>query len=162
MSEHFDRAITLILEREGGHLTAAEAEKQGDPGGETKYGISKRAYPELDISALTKEQAVSIYLRDYWAPIKGDLLPWPLCLFVFDSAVNQGTHAAIRMLQKSLGTTDDGVIGPVTLDLASRSRKWHAAKFMALRARRYAASSNFDKFGVGWLVRLFIISMEAA
>lgn len=158
---NFDRAIEIVLNREGGYLSAEEAARQGDPGGETRYGISKRAYPELDISALTKEQAIEIYRKDYWTPIYGDSIPWPLCLFVFDSAVNQGTHAAIRMMQKAIGTTDDGVIGPTTLGLLASAREWHAAKFMALRARRYVATSNFDKFGEGWMIRLFIVAMEA-
>ena len=157
----FSRSVEVILKREGGYLSAAEASAQGDPGGETKFGISKRAYPELDISSLTKEQAMEIYHRDYWSPVSGDLLPWPLCLFVFDSAVNQGTDAAIKMLQEILGVSIDGVIGPVTLNLAQKSRSWHAAKFMSARARRYAQSKNFDKFGDGWLTRLFIVTLEA-
>ena len=161
MTENFERAIRIILEREGGHLTKAEADKQGDPGGETKFGISKRAYPELDISFLTKEQAMDIYLRDYWSPIKGDLLPWPLCLFVFDSAVNQGTHTAIKMMQIALGTNDDGVIGPATLELATKARPFHCAKFMAIRAKRYAVTNNYDKFGEGWLIRLFTVTMDS-
>lgn len=158
----FDRAIEIVLKREGGYLSAAEAAKQGDPGGETKFGISKRAYPELDISTLTKEQAHEIYQRDYWKQVQADKLTWPLSLFVFDSAVNQGTHAATRMMQQALGTTDDGVIGPTTLNLMSNARQFHAAKFMAIRAKRYATTNNFDKFGEGWLIRLFTVAMESA
>ena len=36
---HFDRAIAFILAEEGGYV-----HNQADPGGETKYGISKRAW----------------------------------------------------------------------------------------------------------------------
>ena len=158
----FDRAIDIVLKREGGYLSAAEAAQQGDPGGETKFGISKRAYPELDIGSLTKEQAMEIYHKDYWTPVQADKATWPLSLFVFDSAVNQGTHAATRMMQLSLGTTDDGVIGPTTLQLMSTARQFHAAKFMAIRAKRYAGTNNFDKFGEGWLIRLFTVAMESA
>lgn len=161
MTTNFDKAIKIVLEREGGYLSADEAAKQGDPGGETKHGISKRAYPEVNIATLTKEQAMDIYLRDYWSPIKGDLLPWPLCLFVFDSAVNQGTHAATRMMQTALGTKDDGVIEPATLELAAKSRPYHASRFMAVRAMRYTTTNNFDKFGNGWMIRLFIVAMAA-
>ena len=159
--DDFERSMTIVLQREGGHLAAEEATKQGDPGGETKRGTSKRPYPELDIGSLTKEQAKEIYHRDYWLPIQADKMTWPLSLFVFDSAVNQGTHAAIRMMQITLGTNDDGVIGPQTITLLSKARQWHAAKFLALRARRYVATSNFDKFGEGWLIRLFTVAMES-
>jgi len=162
MSQNFDRAIAIVLRREGGYLSAEEAARQGDPGGETKFGISKRAYPEIDIASLTKEQAIVIYHRDYWTPVHADQATWPLCLFVFDSAVNQGSHAAIRMMQLALGTSDDGVIGPATLALMASARPFHAAKFMAIRARRYATTNNFDKFGEGWLIRLFTVAMESA
>ena len=157
----FEKAIEIVLKREGGHLTTAEAQKQGDPGGETKFGISKRAYPELDIATLTKEQAMVIYHQDYWNPMQADHATWPMALFIFDSAVNQGTHAATRMMQQALGTSDDGVIGPATLQLMTAARPFHAAKFMAIRAKRYAVTNNYDKFGEGWLIRLFTVAMEA-
>jgi lysozyme family protein len=156
MTAKFDKCVAHILKAEGGYVNDPR-----DPGGETKYGISKRAYPEVDIASLTLDQAKAIYERDYWNPVQGDEVAWPLCLFVFDSAVNQGTHAAIRMMQKALGTSDDGILGPETLRLAAVARQWHAAKFMALRARRYATTANADAFGEGWLIRLFTIAMEA-
>lgn len=61
-----------------------------DPGGETKYGISKRAHPNEDIKNLTPERALEIYQKEYWNPIGGDNLPLPMCVAAFDSAVNCG------------------------------------------------------------------------
>lgn len=61
-----------------------------DPGGETKYGISKRAHPNEDIKNLTPERALDIYQTDYWNPIGGDNLPIPTCVVAFDTAVNCG------------------------------------------------------------------------
>ena len=49
------------LDHEGGYVNDPT-----DPGGETNYGISKRAYPKIDIKALTKHEAVKIYYKDYW------------------------------------------------------------------------------------------------
>jgi lysozyme family protein len=37
-----------------------------DRGGETKYGISSRWYPDEDIQNLTRERANAILYRDYW------------------------------------------------------------------------------------------------
>jgi hypothetical protein len=37
-----------------------------DPGGATKFGISKRSYPNLDIEELTRDQAEQIYYCDFW------------------------------------------------------------------------------------------------
>jgi hypothetical protein len=61
MSEHFERAVAFVLRHEGGYVNDPR-----DPGGETKYGISKRAYPRLDIKGLTEADAKEIYRRDYW------------------------------------------------------------------------------------------------
>ena len=41
---HFERAIDKTLAWEGGYVNDPK-----DPGGETKYGISKRAHPDVDI-----------------------------------------------------------------------------------------------------------------
>jgi len=60
MSDNFERCIAFVLRHEGGYVNDPR-----DPGGETKYGISKRAYPGLDIKNLTEEQAKEIYRQDY-------------------------------------------------------------------------------------------------
>lgn len=161
MSANLDRSLILIFGEEGGYLSPDEAERQGDPGGETRYGISKRQYPHLNIKDLTLEQAAEIYRSDYWIPVKGDELPWPLCLYVFDAAVNQGVEAAVGLLQKTLGLVRDGILGPVTLAAAKRASKETAALYLADRALRYTGTRNFDRFGRGWLKRLFVIAMEA-
>lgn len=72
-----------------------------DPGGETKYGISKRAHPELDIENLTPEQALRIYLNDYWFPSGADDLPYPACLIVFDTAFLCGVGRAKAWLRQT-------------------------------------------------------------
>lgn len=65
-----------------------------DPGGETKWGVSKRAHPGLDIKNLTKEKAESIYEEEYWKRSRADKLPYPLSLVHFDTAVNSGINTA--------------------------------------------------------------------
>ena len=60
-AEAFAKAIAFTLQREGGHVNDPD-----DPGGETNFGLSKRAYPYLDIAGLTLDQATHIYRRDYW------------------------------------------------------------------------------------------------
>ena len=57
----FDRIIEFTLQEEGGYVN-----NPADPGGMTKYGISKRSYPNLDIANLTIDQAKAIYERDFW------------------------------------------------------------------------------------------------
>lgn len=154
---NFDKAFDLLVGVEGGYVNDPR-----DPGGETKYGITKRTYPAVDIAGLTLDDAKLMYVTDFWMPAHCAALPWPLCLFVFDAAVNQGVGAAVKLLQKSLGTVQDGVIGNNTLTALQRAeQKELCAMFMADRALRYVGTRNFDTYGRGWFKRLFIVAMEA-
>ncbi len=152
----FDRAFNIVVGIEGGYSNDPH-----DPGGETKYGLSKRSYPLLDIPSLTREDAKKIYRRDYWERIKGDALPWPLSCFVFDMAVNQGVSPAIRALQQTLSVIDDGVIGPQTLTAArSLPLTETCPLYLAMRGVRYASTIGFNRYGKGWLKRLFTLVWE--
>ncbi len=130
----FDAAFNIVVGVEGGYV-----ENPSDPGGATKYGISKRQYPFLDIENLTLEQAKAVYLRDYWHACKCDEMPWDMALAMFDCAVNQGQGTAerVRLLAPTL------------------------ADFQAERAVLYAKLATFPQFGRGWMRRLFTI-FEAA
>lgn len=157
MSASFDKAFAAIVGVEGGYVN-----NPTDPGGETKFGISKRAYPKVDIKNLTMAQAKDIYANDYWVPVRGDDMPWPLSLFLFDAAVNQGIDAAIPLLQKSVGVPQDGTLGPKTVQAAQKADpKELCSLFMANRALRYTGTRNFDIDGRGWLKRLFRVVIDA-
>lgn len=152
----FDRALTIVLGHEGGYSNDPR-----DPGGETMFGITVTVARENGyhgpMRELPRAIAATIYLARYWQAAHCDELPWPLCLYVFDSAVNQGVGAATRMLQAALDTVQDGIVGPTTKRLARESTQWHWSRFMALRAQRYVETRNFDRFGQGWLIRLFSV-----
>lgn len=111
----WNSAFELLLANEGGLV-----DDKNDSGGQTKYGISKKAYPELDIPSLTMQQAKDIYYRDYWARCKCDYLPDALSVAVFDYAVNSGNIRAIKDLQLALGVKADGIIGNQTIGTANR------------------------------------------
>src|SRR6266567_3072297 len=81
----FAQSIKFVLKHEGRYVN-----DPNDAGGETKFGISKKSYPTLDIKNLTSEQACDIYYNDYWVPSKSATLPYPECVAVFDTAVNNG------------------------------------------------------------------------
>lgn len=153
----FDQAVTLILQHEGG-----EVNDPHDPGGHTKYGISKRAYPDLNIGEITEYDARRIYKTDYWDRIRGDELPEPVAIGVFDMAVNAGNRTAVRLLQRVLGVKDDGIIGPVTIDAASRSDPhWLAVRYAAERISYYAALKGWDRYGRGWSARVIKTAIES-
>ena len=158
MSE-FDQAVNIVIELEGG--------KVKDEGGDTNFGISKNQYPNEDIAKLTIERAKELYKRDYWDVIKGDQLPWPLNLFVFDAAVNQGcdakaNFAAQKMLQKAVSLPQDGILGVQTMQSVTRKQGiFLNASFLQERAMRYIGTRNFDKNGRGWYIRIFKLALLA-
>jgi lysozyme family protein len=90
---NFKKALKFVLKWEGGY-----SNDPNDPGGETKYGVSKRSYPELDISKLSLKQAEEIYHQNYWLKAGCDELPYPFNIIVFDTAVNLGRRRALEFL----------------------------------------------------------------
>jgi lysozyme family protein len=165
----FDKALTVLFGEEGGY--GADPKDPGNwTGGEpgkgelkgTKYGISAKSYPNLDIKNLTLDQVKAIYKPDFWDKIQGDRTPWPLCLLMFDSAVNQGPGAAIKMLQMALNIPQDGIMGVTTMQKVAKVSPFQCARFMARRAMRYTGDRNFDIYGEDWMTRLFDVTMKGA
>lgn len=153
----FAKAVKVIIELEGGSTLVR------DSGGLTKYGISQRSYPHLNIEALRHSDAIMLYKQDYWDTVKADTLPHPLSMYMFDAAVNQGPGTAIKMLQKSLHIRADGMFGKKTraaidrIQVNVRGIEGTIATFMSHRAQRYMGTRHFDKYGHGWLRRLFLL-----
>ena len=110
----FARAVSRVFSNEGGY-----ANNPRDPGGETMWGITLRVARAHgytgEMRFLPKETALSIYEREYWLPIRGDELPFPVAYQLFDFSANSGPIQAIRSLQTTLGVKVDGVFGPRTL-----------------------------------------------
>ncbi len=142
--------IDRVLSHEGGYVNNPR-----DPGGETKYGIAKRSYPGVDIKALTRQDAIAIYERDFWRRVQGDKLPRPFAFQALDAAVNHGIGNAVRWMQRAAGVADDGVIGPVTLAAVARQEPADLVlNFNAERLEFYAKLQTFDHFGRGWTRRV--------
>jgi lysozyme family protein len=94
----FERIVKNIIKNKGGYV-----KNPSDPRGETNFGISKRNYPLLDIENLTKEQAKSIYYRDYWLGSKCNLIEdFELAQKVFDLSVNLGILQTIDLTERAL------------------------------------------------------------
>lgn len=149
----FDRFIYIVLAAEGGYVN-----DPADPGGETKYGISKKAHPELDIEGLTQEQAIKIYRQDYWDKNEVSKLPRMLQPAFFDACVNHGPKWAVKLLQRTVGTVEDGVMGRETLRESFTYSGNLYQDYLAQRAMFYASLPHFDRFGKGWLRRLFKVA----
>lgn len=146
----FDEAFERLVGHEGGYVADSR-----DPGGETKYGISKRSYPGEDIAGLTLDRAKAIYRRDFWGPAACDALPDTVRFDVFDMAVNSGVAAAARMLQACVGETQDGIIGPKTLQaVQSMPAARLVARFNGRRLAFMADLPTWPAFGRGWARRI--------
>lgn len=146
----FDQCFDKLISHEGGYVNDPR-----DPGGETKFGISKRAYPQVDIKALTLDAAKSIYKRDYWDRAQCDKLPPALAYMLFDTAVNSGIGQAIRLLQRALGLADDGALGPLTMAAVHRlDAEVICAKFCGQRLEFMSKLSTWDVYGKGWARRV--------
>lgn len=146
----FDLAFDRLMGHEGGYTPG-----DGDPGGETKWGISKRSYPHLDIAELSREDAREIYLRDFWQRGRMDDLDPALSFQVFDFAVNSGIETAIRKLQAAAGVADDGHVGPVTIAaLKAKGASDMVMLFAAERLDFWTRLSTWARFGKGWARRV--------
>lgn len=155
---NFDRAFEILVSptHEGGYVN-----NPNDPGGETKYGISKRSYPEEDIPNLTLERAKELYFRDFWAPSGGDRLPPELRYEMFDLAVNTSARlrptVAIKLLQRAVGAVPDGIYGPETFaKIAAQPVEKTLRRLTSARIRYYTAlpSKWWDNFGRGIMNRV--------
>lgn len=171
----FGAAIPYVLEHEGGW-----SDDPADPGGATKFGVSLRLLRDLgfdvdhdgdvdrdDVLALTREQAVDIFHREWWLKYDyGSLGSQMVAEKVFDLAVNMGPGQGHRILQRALraagGVTllEDGVIGPKTWGAARAADPWalrvalrsEAAGFYRLLA---AQKPSLAVFLTGWLRRAY-------
>lgn len=146
----FDQAFEAVIGHEGGYVNNPK-----DPGGETKYGISKRAYPTVNIAALTLDDARAIYRRDYWAKAGCDQLPEAVRFDVFDAAVNSGVSQAVKWLQQACLVSIDGVLGSKTL-LAASTTDAHLlrARITGYRLQFMTDLASWPLFGRGWAKRL--------
>lgn len=156
MNHAFDNAVRQVIAREGGSKLTNDP---NDRGGLTKYGISKRAYPDLDIQNLTEAQATSIYKRDYWDVLNLDDVRDPLvAAALFDTAVNMGTATAAKLAQSLAGVSVDGKIGPISITGINRSEPMiFLPMFVIARIERYSDICTQDpsqkKYLHGWIRR---------
>lgn len=162
---HSTATVAEWLERIIGHEGGYTADPN-DPGnwtGEqgqselrgTKYGISARAYPYLDIESLTADEAASLYITDYLAPLGAHRLPDAVAYLMLDLAINSGVRRAVLLLQEAVGTTVDGVIGPKTLEAVERrSEAQLAMKLTAKRLHFLSSNANWPHYGKGWVRRV--------
>lgn len=145
----FDDAVKIIIELEGGFVDHPK-----DTGGMTKFGISKKAHPNVDIKNLTLEQAKQIYKDKYWNPNRMASIPHNWRLIYFDAIVNHGALRATKLLQLSLKVKPDGIAGPKT---RAAMRDGDPITLFLKRLAFYTTLKNSNAFLKGWITRLLHI-----
>jgi lysozyme family protein len=153
----FNAAIVKTLAREGGSRFTDDPD---DRGGATKYGISQRSYPTLDIRNLTEQQARDIYKRDYWDRVRGDEIQSELIAEnIFDTAVNMGVRTASRLAQIALSIKPgDGIIGSGSLKVINEAdEEMFLALYTISKIARYRdicmKNRSQKKYLLGWINR---------
>ncbi|MDY0320398.1 MAG: glycosyl hydrolase 108 family protein [Arcobacteraceae bacterium] len=165
---HFDMAFEEVIGHEGGYVNDSI-----DRGGETKYGISKRSYPNLDIANLTLDDAKEIYFRDFFATptlslqnIKNEKI---VCE-VFNTAVVMGKSVAGKVLQEALNLLNqnerlyddlkvDGWIGQKTYEAIQKNNPAILLKVLnGLQFCRFrdivVNDKTQERFFAGWMKRV--------
>jgi lysozyme family protein len=132
----------------------------GDRGGVTKFGITKKEYPNLDICNLTREQAIKIYFDDYWTRGKLKFIPDDIQFMHFGGVVNFGIGGQTKCLQRAAGVSQDGIVGVATLSAAQNvtpQSLFNAQKqrYDDIIAAAHAKNDySQDRFYRGWMNRI--------
>lgn len=174
VGNRFDHCLAYVLLKEGGCCNVS-----GDRGGRTAYGITQSAYfdyrsqkclPPADVWMMKPAERREIYFDSYWDAAKCPRLPSPLDIVVFDAAVQHGPTRSVKWLQRALGVTEDGAIGPHTLNaIEEESQAGTIGNLCRLvltaRGAFYRQIIERDetqrKFEKGWANRLLDIAKEA-
>ena len=151
--------IEAIIIAEGGAKYTNDPE---DRGGGTKFGITQKRFPKLNIKTLTYDDAYRIYKREYWDRYKVKRLPAKFRHVYMDMLVNLGPGKAARILQRGANAIVkphlkiDGGIGPKTIK-ALRLKKVDIGKIRAARIYMYcmivSRKPEQIRFLEGWINR---------
>ena len=166
MAAVFVKVAPLIIAAEGDE----ESDSPSDYGGQSKYGISKREYPDLDIANLTEEKALAILEEDYWQKYHvGQIENQGIANQVFFLLINMNPLQAIRIVQIAINacgrgiinTTIDGILGSQTLQaLNSIADGWLSNRIRLEAISYYLHVTDVDKTQIanfrGWVRRALI------
>ena len=165
MKENWSNSFTAVLMHEGGFVNHPR-----DRGGMTNLGVTQRAWEayigmrvnEEFMRSLTPDIVEPFYKTMYWDRIKGDQLPAGIDYAAFDLAVNSGIYKAARYLQQIAGATDDGIIGPKSLEaIRSCNPEQVVDALCDMRLDFLKRLSTFSTFGKGWSIRIAEVKAKA-
>lgn len=150
----FDIIFERLMLHEGGYVN-----HPNDPGGETMWGVTKRVAQAHgyhgSMRKLPKALAKQITEKSYYKAVKGDQLDRLIAWQLTDAAYNHGNRQAVKFLQRAVGVTADGLIGPRTLAATAEMDKNDVVLlFNAERIEFYTGLRGWISFGKGWARRV--------
>ena len=157
MKQNFDKCLEMVLVHEGGYVN-----NKNDRGGMTNLGVTRRVYEdwvdqpvsEQEMRDLTPEDVAPIYRKNYADRIHFDSLPSGVDWACLDWAINSGASRPAKAIQRAVGATTDGVIGPKTLQLvAEKDPKFIIDYVYTVRQAFYESLDDYKHFGRGWTRR---------
>ena len=158
--DYLDKTIKHILyQYEGGGKLV---NNPNDPGGLTKWGISSRAHPDLDIENLSFSGAKKVIKNTYAKPImfyEVCLINPLLAVYMLDFSIHSGARRAIKTLQELVKTSADGFMGPNTLEAIKISNHTDLPqRFLSKRLSFLSRTSVFTSFRDGFINRIMHLS----
>ncbi len=169
----FLEAFNKLMKQEGGKVNDPV-----DTGGKTNMGITQRAWNAFmatlpqsqmpkDVFDINASHANTFYLTEYWSPLHcSQINSQPLAEALFSIAVNQGAGTAAKRLQAVVGVTEDGSIGPKTIEaINAMDANELLNKFLdatqAYYDRIVERDSTQSRFANGWKNRIDGLRMIA-
>src|SRR5882757_8485403 len=161
---NFNTSLAAVLKSEGGN-----DDDPADHGGRTSRGIIQREYDAwrkenhlapLDVWKAPQSNIETIYHDEYWEPYC-DLLPVGPDYLLFNMAVNAGPDRGARILQRALGVTPDGRIGPITRQAIREADPVQLINNYSDASRAFYLGLHQPKFIKGWLNRVDFVKKTA-
>jgi lysozyme family protein len=162
----FNSILGNTLQHEGGYTV--------DVGGPTNQGITQKSYDSYitkrgfngkSVKELKPEEVGKFYYDEFYTTPKLNIIPYQSVKgILFDYAVNSGSQRAVKDLQKEVGVTVDGSLGPKTLIAVDKYVKQYGETFLAHQILNRRANymiklsekypEKYAKYINGWMNRI--------
>jgi len=167
MKKNWEDFFEMLIKHEGG-FTDDQRDKGNSQGdghgneGSTMLGVTaytwaaytKKPAPKEVMRKLTKEDVKPLYKANYWDVVRADQLPSGCDISVADLCVNAGPKQAAKILQRVVGATADGRIGPKTIGAVHNfSPEEILHKYYDGREGFYRSLDDYKIYGNGWTRR---------
>lgn len=149
MSAIFSKAFPVLLDAEGG-----EGNSTTDYGGLTKYGISQKWNPDINVHELTEEGASAFYEKRYWEKYRlGEIIDQTIATQCLLLIINMDDHKALNIIQTAINNCGrtitsipiDGAMGSITIAaINSLNRFWLSDRIRVEAIKFYLKRTDED------------------